>query len=947
MDINGHVTIYSLLLPSSIMLASDATSPFTSKDLVSQHMGLVDKKDLISIDGVSSQAHLTWLARSNQSPILIATGHGVLTCLTPREGQRWEESFIFGNTPEKFMAVTTNKKNNLIAASTSEGTVMVWQVAEGELADSSQIYTVNVGASFTSLGWFSNKSEQYLLALTATQWAKVDLPFATTSSSVKNNKKVSIREAKEKESSVKQTDKNVEVLGEEDVIQPLVNFSQAPLEESVSTTHNSTTDTAPVRKRLHKTAALGELVDLPRTTPSADSTANITNTEKSPVSKPTTVVNDDDDADDKFLEEPTTSDKVPKTTTTIKARSLFSDEASDAGDEEMSVQGDENKDEMVDFVDDDLDIVTSKAGLTITPALLEEVRNQIIPRKQEPFQPSTTRPDAQNRRYLVWNHVGSIITREESLENRIEIRFTSTSSGHRQEAFPDRSGFTMAALCQEGAIFATPPEEKPQSMNRDYLLENEVEKLGKGSMIYYHAFPGRQFLGGANAPFRWTLPPGEGALGLAAGKGWLAVATSKKFLRLFSATGTEISVSWLTGDFLCMSGCEQWLTIISYNASNALVATVMEINASLGGRGRIVVENLPVPLSADSRISWLGYACDMGLPAIVDTRGLLSILIYNAFGYQWMPVMDIQEVRKTIDQSYWPITIRGDKLVYVLLHGESKPAVFPQPVVSVKSLRMLLCTHKEGRELNEADKEKLHRLVWEEMKVCHMEHLLTLPGSTALQEDLAEAVEKQSLEADKTILKVFQEACARDDNPLALSFASRLRGIQSLEAAIVIADHFGRTQVAQTLDEIVQYRKALLYQAEAAASAETMQQDGPDSTNYPEEESNYEYNTGVPVSSSNSSEGGILSRKASLKSSMPPLQSSSKSIVTPEPEDIGSPSSKPVNDDNTNTMNNPFALKKTGQTPIKRKTLMEGVKDLVSSPSPKKPALSVSLIHLY
>eukprot|EP00981_Chlorochromonas_danica_P001449 scaffold300_cov173-Ochromonas_danica.AAC.17 len=916
------------------MLASDATTaPFTSKDLVSQHMGLVDKKDLILIDGVSSQGHLTWLSRSNQSPVLIATGHGVLTCLTPCEGQRWEESFIFGNTAEKFMAVTTNKNNNLIAASTSEGTVMVWQVAEGELADSSQIYTVNAGASFTSLGWFANKSEQYLLALTATQWAKVNLPFTST---MKNKKVVSIQEGKEKESSVKKVVKNVEEVEVEkeeeeeeydDVIQPLVNFSQAPLEESVTTTHNSTTDTAPVRKRLHKTTALGELVDLPRTTATTSPLANNTisnianNAEKSLASKPTAARNNDDDADDKFLEEPTTSDKVP-TTNTIKARSLFSDEASDAGDEEMSVQGgDENKDEMVDFVDVDLDMVTSKGALTITPALLEEVRNQIIPRKQEPFQPSTTRPDAQNRRYLVWNHVGSIVTREESLENRIEIRFTSTSSGHRQEAFPDRSGFTMAALCQEGAIFATPPEEKPQStINRDYLLENDVEKLGKGSMIYYHAFPGRQFLGGANAPFRWTLPPGEGALGLAAGKGWLAVATSRKFLRLFSATGTEISVSWLT-------------------------VTVMEINASLGGRGRIVVENLPVPLSADSRISWLGYACDMGLPAIVDTRGLLSILIYNAVGYQWMPVMDIQEVRKTIDQSYWPITIRGDKLVYVLLHGESKPSVFPQPVVSVKSLRMLLCTHKEGRELNEADKEKLHRLVWEEMKVCHMEHLLTLPGASALQEDLAEAVEKQSLEADKTILKVFQEACAKDDSPLALSFASRLRGIQSLEAAIVIADHFGRTQVAQTLDEIVQYRKAIQYQAEAAVSAgsniESIQQGGGPDYAEEEEEANYEYNTGVvATSSSNSSEGGILSRKVSLKSSMPPLHtSSSKSIVTPEPEDVGSPSTKPVNDDN-NTVNNPFAVKKTGQTPIKRKTLMEGVKDLVSSPSPKKPALS-------
>jgi hypothetical protein len=58
-------------------------------------------------------------------------------------------------------------------------------------------------------------------------------------------------------------------------------------------------------------------------------------------------------------------------------------------------------------------------------------------------------------------------------------------------------------------------------------------------------------------------------------------------------------------------------------------------------------------------------------------------------------VLDIEKAKKTAEHKFWPILVKDDKLAYVLLNGEKRPAVYPQPVVSLKPFKLPLIFNKD------------------------------------------------------------------------------------------------------------------------------------------------------------------------------------------------------------------------------------------------------------
>ena len=166
----------------------------------------------------------------------------------------------------------------------------------------------------------------------------------------------------------------------------------------------------------------------------------------------------------------------------------------------------------------------------------------VLPSELQPrFQPSTTTPDDYQRRYLVWNAIGTIVSRDESAgANRIEIKFSNSTGKNKQETFPDTNKFTLAALSYEGSFFAT---------------EISPEDTSSRSVLFYHAFPNQTALEGANEDFSLTISEGEGALAVAVGRGWAAVATTRSFLRVFTSTGLQIAIITLAaGPIVSMTG---------------------------------------------------------------------------------------------------------------------------------------------------------------------------------------------------------------------------------------------------------------------------------------------------------------------------------------------------------------------------------------------------------
>lgn len=581
---------------------------------------------------------------------------------------------------------------------------------------------------------------------------------------------------------------------------------------------------------------------------------------------------------------------------------------------------------------------------------------------QRSFQPSSTAFDERDRRYLVWNHVGSIVLRKESIGNRIEFRFSNTGGSNRNESIVDHLGYVMGSLAFEGAVFASEPEvdEDRYSMS---LRDRESRKATPGSTIYYYAFAGQKQMLGVNESFQWTLSDGEAALAVAVGKGWLAVATSRCLLYVYSSAGLLCLVSSLPGVVVSMCGSDHLLAVVHH--SSRLEVDLLDIDWRSGCKVKKLVTGVPLPsppvnLDAYSNNSkdkfvqqseqsllfeWVGFDVDNGLLMMLDSQDMLWCLISGAVDWHWMPVLNIALSRKDINHIFWPVMVKQNKLVYVQLNGESKPAIHPQPVVHTKGLKVPAPLMRNGKPVSESVKEKTHNILWDSALVEHMQFMHHVTASCEV--DVEDKITQLQFDADKAVAKALQDACQLQQIPQALNFALQLRTEKAIDAAMKVANHFGRSVVAELLDDLLQRKR----DSEAPQLFE--EATGHDVNSSITDDCNHYSSYGdVPEERSHSIYAGNSLSSKRLPSSLPfhgilhhPSSTASSVVVSPATE-MFETSGNDVIASNKPTMKlNPFAKPVTGTTPLKRKSVFEGIQDLKASPSPKKvPSLNVSCL---
>ncbi|KAJ1441494.1 hypothetical protein B484DRAFT_390699 [Ochromonadaceae sp. CCMP2298] len=655
-----------------------------------------------------------------------------------------------------------------------------------------------------------------------------------------------------------------------------------------------------------------------------------------------------DDEDD-FLDE----DSSPTTPEAVGGKTKVRDRDEDEDEDSIN---DEEADQVMD-----VDMAGVEAGMGggmgVSGVEMRELLRlaQAVPKVQAAvLHPSSTRFDERNRRYLVWNNVGSIVLREEKVEGRVEIKFANTAGGNRNESFADHTGYVMAALSYEGALFASEADED-EGRDRD-----DFKKETAGSTLYYHAFPAQQQLGGANESFRWTLHNGESAVAVAAGRGWVAVATSRNLLYIYSAAGMPCGVFSLPGPAVSLSGSGARLAVVY--RTHALHMDLYEINWQAGCRcAKLATCAMPMPdtrkdlegptsmlltagvqvVPKEQALAWLGFDVDNGLPVALDVQGMLwSLLRADGATWQWVPVLDVRTARKSSEHTYWPVTVRFGKLVYVLLNGESRPEIFPQPIVTTRSLRVPVPGVRDGKDVGEVQKERMHAIIWGSALTAHTEAQLgeALECKEPMEDPavLEARVAQLQLEADKAVVKALQDACVRQRIPLALSLALQLRTEQAIQGAIQVANHFGRPTVAEALDRILEHRQAL-----AALLEQQEEQQQYSNNNYQQEQ---EQQQEVEVEYVPAPRGGRREQQqqeeeqeefGNMENEERPLGFLSSRLVSPQ---LPPPHPTPTHS-STSKPRNPFAVVSSGQTPVKRKSVFDGIQDLKASPSPKKPAL--------
>ena len=284
----------------------------------------------------------------------------------------------------------------------------------------------------------------------------------------------------------------------------------------------------------------------------------------------------------------------------------------------------------------------------------------------------------------------------------------------------DKTHFILGSLGDDGAIFAT-DLKRPDDLDDDDMtrglsglvrtkaaLKKSHKKRSQkdqegGSTIFFHRFETFASIGKKN--WQVTLPDGERVLGCASGLGWVAAITSRKFLRLFTSGGAQGQMLWLPGDPVTVVGKNRFLAVF-YHESMPLQDGTQKLGLMLydAVSNRTITKGPVSCIGRGACLSWAGFSDDCSLVAL-DSDGMLSMLVATSIldtgtndganslaqpaSWEWAPMLDTMALRKSSDDSFWPVAVYDGKLVCVPLKGGIQyPDAIRRPITSALSFRM-------------------------------------------------------------------------------------------------------------------------------------------------------------------------------------------------------------------------------------------------------------------
>lgn len=458
-----------------------------------------------------------------------------------------------------------------------------------------------------------------------------------------------------------------------------------------------------------------------------------------------------------------------------------------------------------------------------------------LPEPQPAFAPSSTPLDLP-RRIMCWNHVGTctlIRTDDGTMNNTVNIDFTD-SAFRRPVSFTDNMHFILGSLGEDGGIFATDLTNDEdniddvgelvdglkmsertkaavrRSHNKRMTKENDSGK-SNGSSIYFHRF--ETFGSLRDKDWYLTLPDGERALGCATGEGWAAVATSRRFLRLFTSGGNQGPVLWLKGDPVAVVGRSRFLAVI-YHETMPLPDGTQKLGFTLFDAlaGRVVTSGSLSCISSRSSLSWAGFSNDCSL-LVMDSDGMLSMLVgmecpdvdktapgnVTTYSWDWSPVLDTIGFRKSVDDTFWPVTSQDGKLVCVPLRGgNDHPDASRRPVTTTLSFRMPFA--RGGLENSLVLEEASVRAT---LALTQKKFLTDISASDGLYtQDMEAEYDQLCANVDKVTLKLFHATVTAGKLERALDLCERLHLEKSFDIATRVADMANHRKLADRIDEV-------------------------------------------------------------------------------------------------------------------------------------------------
>ena len=411
------------------------------------------------------------------------------------------------------------------------------------------------------------------------------------------------------------------------------------------------------------------------------------------------------------------------------------------------------------------------------------------------------------RRFLCWNHVGSItiLHGDDEFNNRntIDINFTD-SAYKRPISFTDNMNFIIGAMGEDGAIFASDLQEEDddndsieenlddlqmsertkQAVKRSHKKRNNKSGKPMGSSIFFYRF--ETFGSLRDKDWYLKLPDGERVLGSACGQGWAAVMTSRRFLRIFSSGGNQNQVVWLNGDPVTMAGHSRFLAVF-YHKASPLPDKTQQLGYSLWDTTsfNLVSEGSVSCISKGSSLTWVGFSNDCSLMAM-DSDGMLSMLVpcggddLSSASWAWAPVLDTVGLRKSADDRFWPVSVYDGKLICVPLKGGNLyPDAARRPVTTTLGLRMPLAKSAIVKNTILEEVSVRSNLALAQKQICN----------DTEDANFEQEYTTMCAQVDKVTLKLFASTLDAGKVERALDLVDRLHLEKSYDLAIRLADH--------------------------------------------------------------------------------------------------------------------------------------------------------------
>ncbi|XP_078344352.1 WD repeat and HMG-box DNA-binding protein 1-like isoform X2 [Oculina patagonica] len=426
----------------------------------------------------------------------------------------------------------------------------------------------------------------------------------------------------------------------------------------------------------------------------------------------------------------------------------------------------------LDFGDGENDGDTASEVSAAQVPAKEIIHTPFIPVLQPAFQPSST-PVHLMHRFMVWNSVGIVRCHTEDEISSIEVEFHDTSTHHPLH-LTNHLNHSMAALSSTALLLA---------------CEAQDDLPSKLVCVHFGSWDNSK---------EWTvaLPEGESIKAVATSSSFVAVATDKRFLRVFTIGGVQRDILSLPGPVVCMSGHKDQLMVV-FHVNNplpgeqALALKLLDLK-----RNKELITEERVLLSEKTTLSWLGFS-EEGTPVTVDSAGVVRLLS-QSFGTAWCPVCITKSNMKNKSDNYWVVGLdeRSQLIRCIYCKGSTYPPTLPRPVLVLLPLQLPFCemTTEKG-QLEEA----------------YVRSKLMLGASKEEErESFNDATPSQVKTAQiQGIMKLFALACKSDREFRAFELCELLPDAHSVSLAIKYAARSRRMNLANRLDDLARKKAEL------------------------------------------------------------------------------------------------------------------------------------------